>query len=146
MANGVGGRRIRVSSVWEDFKAFALKGSVVDLAVAVIIGTAFGAIISSLVEDILMPAIINPLLSQAGTDWREAVVGPGIRLGSFFGTIIDFSIIALVLYVIIRAFERLKRRAALEEAAAAAVEPSIEEKLNDTLTRLTDYLENRPRQ
>jgi large conductance mechanosensitive channel len=146
MANGVGGRRIRVSSVWEDFKAFALKGSVVDLAVAVIIGTAFGAIISSLVEDILMPAIINPLLSQAGTDWREAVVGPGIRLGSFFGTIIDFLIIALVLYVIIRGFERLKRRAALEEAAAAAAEPSIEEKLNDTLTRLTDYLESRPRQ
>ncbi len=143
MANGVGGRRIRVSSVWEDFKAFALKGSVVDLAVAVIIGTAFGAIISSLVEDILMPAIINPLLSQAGTDWREAVVGPGIRLGSFFGTIIDFSIIALVLYVIIRAFERLKRRAALEEAVAEAAEPSIEEKLNDTLTRLTDYLESR---
>ncbi|PZO44022.1 MAG: large conductance mechanosensitive channel protein MscL [Shackletoniella antarctica] len=146
MANGVGGRRIRVSSVWEDFKAFALKGSVVDLAVAVIIGTAFGAIISSLVEDILMPAIINPLLSQAGTDWREAVVGPGIRLGSFFGTIIDFLIIALVLYVIIRGFERLKRRAALEAAAAAAAEPSIEEKLNDTLTRLTDYLESRPRQ
>ncbi|PZV22297.1 MAG: large conductance mechanosensitive channel protein MscL [Leptolyngbya sp.] len=146
MANGVGSRRIRVSSVWEDFKAFALKGSVVDLAVAVIIGTAFGAIISSLVEDILMPAIINPLLSQAGTDWREAVVGPGIRLGSFFGTIIDFLIIALVLYVIIRGFERLKRRAALEAAAAAAAEPSIEEKLNDTLTRLTDYLESRPRQ
>lgn len=144
MANGV--RRNRVSSFWEDFKAFALKGSVVDLAVAVIIGGAFGAVISSLVEDILMPAIVNPLLAEAGTDWREAVVGPGIRLGSFLGTIIDFLIIALVLYVIIRAFERLKRRAVLEEEAAAAVaEPSIEEKLNDTLARLTHYLESRPR-
>ncbi len=143
MANGV--RRNRVTSFWEDFKAFALKGNVVDLAVAVIIGGAFGAVISSLVEDILMPAIINPLLSQAGTDWREAVVGPGMRLGSFLGTIIDFLIIALVLYVIIRAYERLKRRAALGEAAAAAADPTVEEKLNDTLTRLADYLESRPR-
>lgn len=141
MANGISGRRTRTRarSFWDDFREFALKGSVVDLAVAVIIGTAFGAVISSLVADILMPAIINPLLSEAGTDWREAVIGPGIRLGSFLGTIIDFLIIALVLYLIIRAFERLK----LKEAAAAA-EPTVEEKLNDTLTRLTNYLESRP--
>ncbi|WOD41455.1 large conductance mechanosensitive channel protein MscL [Nodosilinea sp. E11] len=140
MANGTGRRRGRVRSVWDDFRAFALKGNVVELAVAVIIGGAFGAIITSLVEDILMPAIINPLLAEAGTDWREAVVGPGIRLGSFLGTIIDFLIIALVLYVIIRAFERLRRK-----EAAADPEPTIEEKLNDTLTRLTDYLESRSR-
>ncbi|MBE9157521.1 large conductance mechanosensitive channel protein MscL [Nodosilinea sp. LEGE 06152] len=142
MANGVSGRRVRgrAQSFWDDFKAFALKGNVVDLAVAVIIGGAFGAIISSLVEDILMPAIINPLLSSAGTDWREAVVGPGIRLGSFLGTVIDFAIIALVLFIIIRTFERFKRK-----EAAAEVEPTIEEKLNDTLIRLTDYLESRPK-
>jgi large conductance mechanosensitive channel len=142
MANGVGGRRVRVrtQSFWDDFKAFALKGNVVDLAVAVIIGGAFGAIISSLVEDILMPAIINPLLSSAGNDWREAVVGPGIRLGSFMGTLIDFVIIALVLFIVIRTFERFKRK-----EAAADPEPTIEEKLNDTLTRLTDYLESRPK-
>lgn len=141
MANGVRGGRVRARSFWDDFKAFALKGNVVDLAMAVIIGTAFGAVISSLVEDILMPAIINPMLAGAGTDWREAVVGPGIRLGSFLGTIIDFWIIALVLFLIIRIFERLKRKEAVE---AATAEPSIEEKLNDTLTRLTDYLEGRP--
>lgn len=141
MANGMSGRRTRARafSIWDDFRAFALKGNVVDLAVAVIIGGAFGAVISSLVEDILMPAIINPLLSGAGTDWREAVVGPGIRLGSFMGTIIDFLIIALVLFIIIRTFERLKRK-----EAAADVEPTIEEKLNDTLTRLADHLESRP--
>lgn len=141
MANGMGGRRprVRAFSIWDDFRAFALKGNVVDLAVAVIIGGAFGAIITSLVEDILMPAIINPLLSSAGTDWREAVVGPGIRLGSFMGTVIDFLIIALVLFIIIRTFERLKRK-----EAAADVEPTIEEKLNDTLTRLATYLESRP--
>lgn len=141
MANGMSGRRTRARarSFWDDFREFALKGNVVDLAIAVIIGTAFGAVISSLVEDILMPAIINPLLAGAGTDWREAVVGPGIRLGSFLGTVIDFLIIALVLYFIIRAFERLKLR-----QAAADPEPTVEEKLNDTLTRLADYLESRP--
>lgn len=141
MANGISGRRARtrVRSFWDDFREFALKGNVIDLAVAVIIGTAFGAVISALVEDILMPAIINPLLSEAGTDWREAVVGPGIRLGSFLGSVIDFLIIALVLYFIIRAFERLK----LKQAAAEA-EPTLDEKLNDTLTRLADYLESRP--
>jgi large conductance mechanosensitive channel len=140
MANGTGGRRARARALgfWDDFRAFALKGSVVDLAVAVIIGGAFGSVISSMVEDVLMPALINPLLSQAGTDWREAVVGPGIRLGSFLGTILDFLIIALVLYLIIRTFESLKRK------EAATAEPSVEEKLNDTLTRLTDYLEGRP--
>jgi large conductance mechanosensitive channel len=114
---------------------------VVDLAVAVIIGGAFGSVISSMVEDVFMPALINPLLSlvnQAGTDWREAVVGPGIRLGSFLGTILDFLIIALVLYLIIRTSESLKRK------EAATAEPSVEEQLNDTLTRLTDYLEGRP--
>ena len=78
------------------------------------------------------------LVNQAGTDWREAVVGPGIRLGSFLGTILDFLIIALVLYLIIRTFESLKRK------EAATAEPSVEEQLNDTLTRLTDYLEGRP--
>lgn len=143
MANGTGGRRARARALgfWDDFRAFALKGSVVDLAVAVIIGGAFGSVISSMVEDVFMPALINPLLSlvnQAGTDWREAVVGPGIRLGSFLGTILDFLIIALVLYLIIRTFESLKRK------EAATAEPSVEEQLNDTLTRLTDYLEGRP--
>nr|WP_278003601.1 large conductance mechanosensitive channel protein MscL [Nodosilinea sp. TSF1-S3] len=131
--------RARARSFWDDFREFALKGNVVDLAIAVIIGSAFGAVISSLVEDILMPAVINPLLAGAGTDWREAVVGPGIRLGSFLGTVVDFLIIALVLYFIIRAFERLKLR-----RAAADPEPTVEEKLNDTLTRLANYLESRP--
>ncbi|MFQ4137119.1 large conductance mechanosensitive channel protein MscL [Nodosilinea sp. PGN35] len=141
MANGMSGRRTRARarSFWDDFREFALKGNVVDLAIAVIIGSAFGAVISSLVEDILMPAVINPLLAGAGTDWREAVVGPGIRLGSFLGTVVDFLIIALVLYFIIRAFERLKLR-----RAAADPEPTVEEKLNDTLTRLANYLESRP--
>jgi large conductance mechanosensitive channel len=141
MASGNGGRRVRARtrSFWDDFKNFALKGNVVDLAVAVIIGGAFGAVIKSLIEDIIMPAILNPLLAQTGTNWQEAVIGPGIRLGSFLSTIINFLVIAFVLYLIVRTFEKAK----LKEAADA--EPPVEEKLNDTLNRLTDFLESQSR-
>lgn len=142
MANGRSRQaRARATSFWQDFKAFALKGNVIDLAIAVIIGGAFGAVISSLVEDIIMPALVNPLLAEAGTDWREAVVGPGIRVGNFLGTVIDFVIIALVLFIVIRTFQRLKRKEAVK--AEAVAEPTIEEKLNDTLIRLTNALEKR---
>lgn len=100
----------------QDFREFALKGNVIELAIAVIIGAAFGKIINSFVEDIVMP-FINPLVPQG--DWREAVVGPGIRIGSFFGSIIDFVIIALVLFVAIRALGSWKRE---EEAVPAPTE------------------------
>ncbi|MFE4106478.1 large conductance mechanosensitive channel protein MscL [Almyronema epifaneia] len=133
--------RVRAGGFLHDFREFALRGNVVDLAVAVIIGGAFGAIVSSFVEDILMPAVINPFLSQAGTDWREATIGPGIRIGSFFGTIIDFVIIAFVLFLVIKAFERFKRQEEVE--AEAPVEPTVEEKLNVTLERLTHAIESR---
>lgn len=141
MANSTQRSQARARNFWNDFREFALKGNVVDLAVAVIIGGAFGAIVSSFVEDIIMPAVLNPLLAEAGTDWREAIVGPGIRLGSFLGTVIDFAIIALVLFFIVRAFEKMKRKEEVEEALDA--EPSTEEKLNETLARLADVLENR---
>lgn len=140
MANS---RRARTGGLFKEFKEFALKGNVVDLAVAVIIGGAFGRIISSLVEDILMPAIINPVLSQAGTNWREAVVGPGILLGSFIGALVDFVIIALILFLVVRSIQRMQRKQEVEEAAAAPAEPSPEEKLNATLERLAEALERR---
>lgn len=141
MANSTQRAQARARNFWNDFREFALKGNVVDLAVAVIIGGAFGSIITSFVEDIIMPAVLNPLLSQAGTDWRDAVVGPGIRLGSFLGTVIDFVIIAFVLFLVVRAFERMKRQDAVD--AAASAEPTTEEKLNETLARLADVLEKR---
>lgn len=123
-----------------DFQAFALKGNVVDLAVAVIIGGAFGKIVSSFVADLVMP-LVNPLIP--GGDWRAAVIGPGLKVGSFLGAVVDFVIIALVLFVAIRALERLKRQ---EEAAAPAPEPDpaqeLQTQLVNTLERLADVLEN----
>ncbi|HEY9761263.1 MAG TPA: large conductance mechanosensitive channel protein MscL [Trichocoleus sp.] len=134
------GRRVgeRARGFWDDFKSFIMRGNLIDLALAVVLGAAFGAIVNSLVEDILMPALINPLLARTGTDWREIVVGPGIRLGHFMGTVVDFLIIAFVLYLVVKAYERLKRKEAVE-----AAEPTSEEKLNSTLERLTAFLESR---
>ena len=87
-------------SIVSEFKAFALKGNVVDLAVAVIIGGAFGKIISALVSDIIMP-IVGGLLPGKG-EWREITVTPlQIKIGDFTGAVVDFIIIAAVLFLVI---------------------------------------------
>jgi large conductance mechanosensitive channel len=84
----------------DEFKAFALKGNVVDLAVAVIIGGAFGKIITALVTDIIMP-IVGGLLPGKG-EWREITVTPlNIKIGDFTGAVVDFLIIASVLFLVL---------------------------------------------
>lgn len=126
-----------------DFQAFALKGNVVDLAVAVIIGGAFGKIVSSFVADVVMP-LINPLVP--GGDWRNAIIPPGIKIGSFFGSIVDFVIVALVLFFVIRTLESFKRKSEVEEAVSEEPTPDpalqVQERLSDTLERLTQVLES----
>ncbi len=68
---------------WDDFKDFVNRGNLVDLALAVVLGGAFGAIATSFVNDIVMPAILNPLLSETGGSWQDIVIGPGIAIGTF---------------------------------------------------------------
>lgn len=141
-------RRVRSAArgFLRDFQAFALKGNVVDLAVAVIVGGAFSKIVSSLVEDLVMPGIINPLLAQTGTGWRELTIGPGIKIGSFFGSVVDFLIIALALFLLIRGLERFKQHETAQEAEPPAPDPAVvvQERLADTLDRLTNVLNSRP--
>ena len=105
-----------------EFKEFAMKGNVVDLAVGVIIGTAFGKIVSSLVGDLIMPALgkligglnFSDLAISLGTDpTGKAVL---IRYGAFLQTILDFLIIALALFFTIKAINRLKAPRAAEPA------------------------------
>lgn len=91
--------RRKAQQFWQDFCAFALKGNVIDLAIAVVIGGAFSQIVSSLVEDLLMP-LLNPLIP--GGSWREMTIAPGIRIGSFLGSLLDFLIISLSLFVIVK--------------------------------------------
>ena len=87
-------------SLVKEFKAFALKGNVVDLAVAVVIGGAFGKIVSALVADIIMPLVAKITPNE---EWRTWTVS-GLKLGDFLGAVVDFFIIAMVLFVVVVKF------------------------------------------
>lgn len=142
-------------SMLKDFKAFVMRGNVVDLAVAVVIGGAFGKIVTSFVNDILMP----PLgLLLGGMDFKElklilkpakeaimqgeAVIRPAIdevtwNYGMFIQNVIDFLIIALAIFMVIKAMIRLQKKEEEPAAPPPPPEPSNEEKL---LTEIRDLL------
>jgi len=92
-------------SLFEEFKNFAFKGNVVDLAVGVIIGAAFGKIVDSLVKNVIMPliSIIVPS-DKAYTEWAPTVAGKAIPIGLFLGEVVNFLIIAAALYLFIVKF------------------------------------------
>ena len=125
------------SSFANDFKEFLLRGNVVDLAVAVVIGAAFGAIVTSLIEDIITPLLLTPALSAAGVDDIANLSAGGIKYGLFLSSVINFIVIGFVLFVIVRTFERMKRT---EEVAA---DPTPTEKLDATMQRLNETLERK---
>jgi len=105
-------------SIVNEFKAFALKGNVIDLAVAVIIGGAFGKIVTALVGDIIMPVVAG--LLPGNGEWRALTVSPlNIKLGDFLGAIVDFIIIASVLFLVL-----VKFMGALKLATPPAAAPT----------------------
>lgn len=111
----------------EEFKAFAMKGNVIDLAVAVVIGAAFGKIVASLVENIIMPTIGIILGGVDFTTWALKVGDANITYGVFIQSIFDFTIIAFVIFMVVRALAKLQKK---EEAAPTApAEPSAEVKI-----------------
>lgn len=135
--------RNTIAQFLNDFRAFALQGNVLDLAIAVIIGGAFGKIVSSFVEDLVMPGIINPILGQTGDAWRESTF-LNMKIGSFFGNIVDFAIVAFVIFVAVRALERMKRKEALVEAEPEP-DPSllVQQRLVEALERLSQNIESK---
>jgi large conductance mechanosensitive channel len=125
-------------SIVSEFKEFAMKGNVVDLAVGVIIGGAFGKIVDSLVKDIVMP-MVGRLLG--GVDFKHLYINLGsktfetleaaekagapiVKYGAFINTVVDFFIIAFAIFMAIKVMNRLKRA---EEAAPAPAEPTTRE-------------------
>ncbi|MDQ2640674.1 MAG: large-conductance mechanosensitive channel protein MscL [Pseudomonadota bacterium] len=113
-------------SLASEFKEFAMKGNVIDMAVGVIIGAAFGKIVSSLVGDVIMPPLGRLL---AGVDFTQlaATVGIGpegepilLRYGSFLQTVLDFMIIAFVIFMAIKGLNRLKKPAPAKAEAPAS--------------------------
>ncbi len=130
------------SGFWADFQKFLMRGNVIDLAVAVIIGTAFGKIVTSFVEDIITPLILNPALKAAQVDSLQNLSYQGIKYGLFLAAIINFVVIAFSIFLMIRAFEKAKRRFVRQEAIdepVAAPDPVVlsQERLTDAIERLT---------
>ncbi len=103
----------------KEFKEFATKGNVVDLAVAVIIGGAFGKIINSLVEDIVTPLLLKPALKAAGAADIATWAPGGVLLGKFIAAILSFIIIAFVMFLIIKGMNSFRKK----EVAAAPPTP-----------------------
>jgi large conductance mechanosensitive channel len=102
--SGLGATK-KASSLFEEFKKFAFKGNVVDLAIGVIIGAAFGAIVKSLVDDIIMPLIGLILPGDKGYEgWAWQVGGKTVPYGKFLGAVVNFVLVALVLYLFIVKF------------------------------------------
>ncbi|BAW95343.1 large conductance mechanosensitive channel protein [[Synechococcus] sp. NIES-970] len=140
------------SSFWSDFQAFIMRGNVIDLAVAVIIGGAFGQIINSLVADIITPVLLQPALNAANLDALSELSFNGIKYGVFLAAVINFLVIAFAIFLLIRALEKVQRRLsrakAMEELDTPAPEPDAavvaQEKLTAALERLADLMENRP--
>jgi large conductance mechanosensitive channel len=128
----------RALSLLEEFKNFALKGNVIDLAVGVIIGAAFGKIVESLVKHILMP-IVGLLLpgEQGYLGWKLAIGAKEVPYGLFLGELVNFVIVAFALYVFIVKFLGYVMRAKKEVAAASPPAPSREETL---LAEIRDLL------
>lgn len=112
----------------KEFKEFALKGNVVELAVAVIIGAAFGAIVSSLVEDVITPLILQPALDAAGVKDLNQLAWGAVKYGNFLAAVLKFTIIALVLFVLLKGLNSMKRK---KEEPVAPAEPTftLQEKL-----------------
>lgn len=109
-----------------EFKDFAMKGNVVDLAVGVVIGAAFGKIVSSLIDDVITPLLLKPALDAANLSNIEQLVAfGGVKYGMFISAIINFIIIALVLFMIIKGINASKKA----EAPAAPAGPTQEELL-----------------
>ncbi len=121
----------------KEFKEFALKGNVVELAIAVIIGAAFGAIVSSLVEDVITPLLLKPALQAANAEDLEKLAWGTVKYGKFLAAIIKFLIIALVLFLLIQGINRLKRKKDARVEAPAVPELTLSEKL---LTEIRDEL------
>jgi len=119
----------------KEFKEFALKGSVMDLAIGVIIGAAFGKIISSLVEDVITPLLLTPVLKAAGVDKIENWAPGGIYWGKFLSAVITFLIVALVVFMMVKGMNRLLRKK--DEAPAG---PSSTDKL---LAEIRDELKRK---
>lgn len=111
------------------FKEFALKGNIVELAVAVIIGAAFAAIVSSLVDDVITPLLLTPALKAANAQDLDKLTWGAVKYGKFLAAVIKFVIIAFILFWVIQALKRLQLTDTPQPTTTEKLLAEINEKL-----------------
>ncbi|HLX67892.1 MAG TPA: large conductance mechanosensitive channel protein MscL [Puia sp.] len=121
-------------SIIKDFKAFIMRGNVVDLAVAVIIGAAFGAIVSSMVDHVITPLVLSPALKIAKLDNIDGLHWGAVKYGLFLSNVIKFLVVAFILFLMIKAAHSFEKK-----KEAAPPEPTPSEKL---LAQILEELKN----
>jgi large conductance mechanosensitive channel len=132
---------LQQGSLIGDFKNFIMKGNVLDLAVAVILGGAFAKIIESLIKDIITPVILAPVLKAAKVEDIALLTAGGVKYGLFLSALINFLLIAFVIFLVVRSFETAKRKLSRQEAIAEiAADPMLvqQQQLIDSIDRLNN--------
>jgi large conductance mechanosensitive channel len=120
----------------QEFKKFAMRGNVVDLAIGVIIGGAFGKIVSSLIDDVITPLILKPALEAAQlTQLSELTVFGTVKYGNFLSGVLNFIIVAFVLFLIVKGMNAAQKREAEKPAAPAPPPADVQ-----LLTEIRDLL------
>ncbi|MBS1489604.1 MAG: large conductance mechanosensitive channel protein MscL [Bacteroidetes bacterium] len=123
-------------SMFKEFKAFAMRGSVIDLAVGVVIGAAFNKIVGSLIEDVITPLVLKPALDAANLSrLSELTIFGTVKYGVFLSAVLNFIIVAFVLFLVIKGINTAQRKEKTEPAAPAAPPADIQ-----LLTEIRDLL------
>lgn len=127
----------------KEFRDFILRGNVIDLAVAVVIGAAFNGIVSSMVADIITPLLLNPAMKATGAENLEGLTWNGALYGKFIATIINFIVVGFVLFIVIKGMNKLqniKKKKEEKEVTEEEAKPEVPTKDQALLTEIRDLL------
>lgn len=124
--------------MFKEFKTFITRGNVVDLAVAVIIGAAFNAIVGSLINDVITPLLLKPTMEALGVTKLEEVTWNGVLYGKFIASVINFVVTAFIIFLMVKAMNKISKKK--EEAPAAAPAPTKDQEL---LIEIRDLLKSK---
>lgn len=110
----------------QEFKQFIMRGNVIDLAVAVVMGAAFNKIVESLVADIITPLILNPAMKAAQVENLAELAWNGVKYGSFLATVINFLVVSFAIFMLIKGINKLQNLKKNKEEEVVAAEPEVE--------------------
>ena len=122
----------------KEFKTFIMRGNVIDLAVAVIIGAAFNAIVGSLINDVITPLLLKPTMEALGVTKLEEVAWNGVLYGKFIASVINFVVTAFIIFLMVKAMNKMSKKK--EEATATPPAPTKDQEL---LTEIRDLLKSK---